>query len=135
MGSSCYEMRGHLEAFRQIAQLPLVFASTACNANANANANARTPGRELNELSLWACVTTAMQEDGPRRAWHVLMIVGLMETLGLRGGGREAVEVARGVVWVDAVDGDGDGEGEGGRAERLCWEIDGYLAARGAAAG
>ncbi|KAI0116907.1 hypothetical protein F4814DRAFT_459172 [Daldinia grandis] len=102
MGARALEMAAHLDAFRQISQLPLVDWAV------------------VPELNLWAHVVSAMQEESPSRAWHVLAIVGMMESMGLRSGG-QAVGVARGVIWVDAVD--------MGRSELLCREIDGYLGA------
>ncbi|KAI8962323.1 hypothetical protein F5Y11DRAFT_357055 [Daldinia sp. FL1419] len=100
MGAGAHEMRGHLDAFRQISQLPLVDWGV------------------VPELNLWAHVVGAMREDSPARAWHVLTIVGIMDTMGLKSG-REAVGVAKGVIWVDAVD--------EGRSDGLCTEIDAYL--------
>lgn len=107
MGAGAYEMARHLDAFRQISQLPLVDWGA------------------VPELNLWAHVVGAVQEgeDGPGRAWHVLTIVGIMASMGLRTGA-EALGVARGVIWVDAVD--------GGRSESLCAEIDSYIEAAGA---
>ncbi|KAI1656776.1 hypothetical protein F4813DRAFT_125386 [Daldinia decipiens] len=102
MGAGAPEMHRHLDAFRQISQLPLVDWGV------------------VPELNLWAHVVSAMQEESPGRAWHVLTIVGIMESMGLRTGG-QAVGIARGVIWVDVVD--------GGKADLLCREIDGYLEA------
>ncbi|KAI1804953.1 hypothetical protein F4811DRAFT_570589 [Daldinia bambusicola] len=110
MGAGAHEMRRHLDAFRQISQLPLVDWGV------------------VPELSLWAHVVSVMQEQGagegrgesPSRAWHILTIVGIMQMMGLRRG-EQAVAVARGVIWVDAID--------MGRSEVLCREVDGYLEA------
>ncbi|KAI0848898.1 hypothetical protein F5Y00DRAFT_262054 [Daldinia vernicosa] len=102
MGAGAFEMDRHLDAFRQISQLPLVDWGV------------------VPELNLWAHVVSAMQEESPSRAWHILTIVGIMETMGLRTGG-QAVDVARGIIWVDAID--------GGKSDLLCREIDGYLEA------
>ncbi|KAI1468850.1 uncharacterized protein F4812DRAFT_470645 [Daldinia caldariorum] len=108
MGAGAREMRAHLDAFRQISQLPLVDWGV------------------VPELNLWAHVVSGMQETGegeggsPSRAWHILTIVGIMQMMGLRKG-EEAVAVARGVIWVDAID--------MGRSTALCREVDGYLEA------
>ncbi|KAI1779672.1 hypothetical protein F4818DRAFT_149031 [Hypoxylon cercidicola] len=102
MGAGAYEMERHLDAFRQISQLPLVSWNT------------------VPELNLWAHIVSAMQEESPSRAWHVLTIVGIMESMGLQTG-RQALDIARGIIWVDAID--------DGKSELLCREIDNYLEA------
>ncbi|KAI1143106.1 hypothetical protein F5Y05DRAFT_142731 [Hypoxylon sp. FL0543] len=102
MGYGAYEMERHLEAFRQISQLPLVDWGVVA------------------ELNLWAHIISAMQEDSPNRAWHVLTIVGIMETIGLQTGS-QAIDMARGIIWVDALD--------AGKSDLLCSEIDSYLEA------
>ncbi|KAI5866707.1 hypothetical protein GGS23DRAFT_551686 [Durotheca rogersii] len=91
------ELARHLDAFRQISQLPFVDWSL------------------VPELNLWAHVTSALREQPPDRAWHVLTIVGLMESMGL-GAAAQALDVVRGIIWVDAVD--------EGRSAPLCREID-----------
>ncbi|XXG94328.1 hypothetical protein Hte_000582 [Hypoxylon texense] len=111
MGAGAFEMERHLDAFRQISQLPLVDWAT------------------VPELNLWAHVVGAMQEqeqeeNSPNRAWHVLTIVGIMETMGLRTGS-QALDVARGIIWVDAID--------KGKSEALGEEIDSYLRAASSA--
>ncbi|KAI1462135.1 hypothetical protein F4805DRAFT_194889 [Annulohypoxylon moriforme] len=102
MGANAFEMEKHLEAFRQISQLPLVNWGLVA------------------ELNLWAHIISAMQEESPNRAWHVLTIVGIMENIGLQTG-NQAMDLARGVIWIDAID-----EGKSGS---LCREIDNYLEA------
>ncbi|KAI0834121.1 hypothetical protein F5Y06DRAFT_279919 [Hypoxylon sp. FL0890] len=102
MGYGAYEMERHLEAFRQISQLPLVDWGVVA------------------ELNLWAHIISAMQEESPNRAWHVLTIVGIMETIGLQTGS-QAIDIARGIIWVDAID--------AGKSDLLCSEIDHYLEA------
>ncbi|KAI0380138.1 hypothetical protein F5Y04DRAFT_282268 [Hypomontagnella monticulosa] len=102
MGAGAYEMEKHLEAFRQISQLPLVDWGV------------------IPELNLWAHIISAMQEETPSRAWHVLTIVDIMGTMGLQTG-NQAVDIARGIIWVDAID--------DGKSTLLCREIDNYLAA------
>ncbi|KAI0890278.1 uncharacterized protein GGS22DRAFT_11318 [Annulohypoxylon maeteangense] len=102
MGAGALEMGKHLEAFRQISQLPLVNWGLVA------------------ELNLWAHIISAMQEESPSRAWHVLTIVGIMENIGLQTG-NQAMDLARGVIWVDAID--------GGKSDSLCREIDNYLEA------
>ncbi|KAI0175834.1 hypothetical protein GGR52DRAFT_331807 [Hypoxylon sp. FL1284] len=103
MGAGAHDMERHLDAFRQISQLPLVSWGA------------------VPELSLWAHIVSAMQEDSPSRAWHVLTIVGIMESMGLQTGA-QALDVARGIIWVDAID--------DGKSAVLCREIDGYIVAR-----
>ncbi|KAI0013034.1 hypothetical protein F4779DRAFT_625482 [Xylariaceae sp. FL0662B] len=102
MGAGAYEMERHLEAFRQISQLPLVDWAV------------------VPELSLWAHVTSAMQEDSHNRAWHVLTIVGIMQIMGLQTG-NQALDLARGIIWVDAL--------AIGKTDILCREIDGLIEA------
>ncbi|KAI1409191.1 hypothetical protein F5Y13DRAFT_170982 [Hypoxylon sp. FL1857] len=102
MGYGAYEMERHLEAFRQISQLPLVDWGVVA------------------ELNLWAHIISAMQEESPNRAWHVLTIVGIMETIGLHTSS-QAMDIARGIIWVDAID--------AGKSDLLCSEIDSYLEA------
>ncbi|KAK6948613.1 hypothetical protein Daesc_010383 [Daldinia eschscholtzii] len=102
MGAGAFEMARHLDAFRQISQLPLVDWGV------------------VPELNLWAHVVSAMQEESPSRAWHVLTIVGIMQMMGLRSGS-EAVGIARGIIWIDAID--------MGKSDALCREVDGYLEA------
>ncbi|KAI0120350.1 hypothetical protein F4776DRAFT_250953 [Hypoxylon sp. NC0597] len=102
MGYGAYEMERHLEAFRQISQLPLVDWGVVA------------------ELNIWAHIISAMQEESPNRAWHVLTIVGIMETIGLQTGS-QAMDIARGIIWVDAID--------AGKSGALCSEIDSYLEA------
>lgn len=107
MGAGAFEMEKHLDAFRQITQLPLVDWGI------------------IPELNLWAHIISAMQEETPNRAWHVLTIVGIMETMGLQTGS-QAVDIARGVIWVHAID--------EGKSSLLCREIDNYLTASAAQA-
>ncbi|KAI1209836.1 uncharacterized protein F4807DRAFT_75504 [Annulohypoxylon truncatum] len=102
MGAAAFEMETHLEAFRQISQIPLVDWGLVA------------------ELNLWAHIISAMQEESPNRAWHVLTIVGIMESLGLQTG-NQAMILARGIIWVDAID--------AGKSDLLCREIDNYLQA------
>ncbi|XDG07246.1 hypothetical protein ABKA04_006861 [Annulohypoxylon sp. FPYF3050] len=102
MGGAAYEMEKHLEAFLQISQLPLVNWGIVA------------------ELNLWAHIISAMQEESANRAWHVLTIVGIMESIGLQTG-NQAMDIARGVIWADAID--------GGKSDSLCREIDNYLEA------
>ncbi|KAI1767269.1 hypothetical protein GGR53DRAFT_463569 [Hypoxylon sp. FL1150] len=99
MGAGAFEMQRHLDAFRQISQLPLVNWGT------------------VPELNLWAHIIAAMQEDSPNRAWHVLTIVGIMESMGVQTS-IQALDIARGIIWVDAID--------QGKSELLCDEIDNY---------
>ncbi|KAI2618762.1 hypothetical protein GGR54DRAFT_141823 [Hypoxylon sp. NC1633] len=103
MGAGAYEMDRHLDAFRQISQLPLVDWGV------------------VPELNLWAHVISAMQEESPNRAWHVLTIVSIMDTMGLESS-RQAIDTARGIIWVDAID--------EGKSEKLCHEIHAYIEAR-----
>ncbi|OTB06275.1 hypothetical protein M426DRAFT_21071 [Hypoxylon sp. CI-4A] len=102
MGAGAYEIDMHLDAFRAISQLPYVDWNL------------------IPELNLWAHIISAMQEESPNRAWHVLTIVGIMEMMGLETG-NQAIDIARGVIWVDAID--------EGKSSVLCREIDGYLEA------
>ncbi|KAI2467159.1 hypothetical protein F4781DRAFT_444567 [Annulohypoxylon bovei var. microspora] len=102
MGAGAFEMDNHLEAFRQISQLPLVDWGVVA------------------ELNLWAHIISAMQEKSPNRAWHVLTIVSIMESIGLQSG-NQAIDIARGIIWTDAVD--------NGKSDLLCHEIDSYLEA------
>ncbi|KAI1381848.1 hypothetical protein F4677DRAFT_5975 [Hypoxylon crocopeplum] len=102
MGAGAYEMERHLDAFRQISQLPLVNWGV------------------VPELNLWAHIISAMQEEIPNRAWHVLTIVGIMETMGLQTG-TQALDIARGIIWVNDID--------DGKSGLLCREIDSYLEA------
>ncbi|KAI1079133.1 hypothetical protein F5B20DRAFT_545050 [Whalleya microplaca] len=102
MGAGAYEMERHLDAFRQISQLPLVEWTV------------------VPELSLWAHITSAMQEASHNRAWHVLTIVGIMETLGLQSS-HQALDLAKGIIWVDAL--------AVGKSDILCREIDSLVEA------
>ncbi|KAI1104058.1 hypothetical protein F4804DRAFT_342049 [Jackrogersella minutella] len=102
MGAEAYEMEKHLEAFRQISQLPLVDWGMVA------------------ELNLWAHIISATQEESPNRAWHVLTIVGIMESIGLQTG-RQAIDIARGIIWIEVID--------AGKSDSLCREIDNYLEA------
>lgn len=102
MGAGAFEMGRHLDAFRQISQIPLVNWSA------------------VPELNLWAHIVSAMQEESPDRAWHILTIAGIMESMGLHSSG-QALDIARGIIWVDAID--------GGKSDQLGREIDSYLEA------
>ncbi|KAL7628993.1 hypothetical protein AAE478_000511 [Parahypoxylon ruwenzoriense] len=102
MGAAAYEMERHLEAFRQISQLPLVDWGVVA------------------EINLWAHITSAMQEEPLNRAWHVLTIVGIMEMMGLQTGS-QALDIARGIIWVDALD--------AGKSALLCREVDSLVQA------
>ncbi|KAI0132644.1 hypothetical protein BJ170DRAFT_255918 [Xylariales sp. AK1849] len=92
-----WELPKHLDAFRQISQLPLVDWAV------------------VPELSLWAHVIAAIQEETAGRALHVATILGIMEILGLRTGSR-AIVVVKGIIWVDSIMAD--------KAAVLCEEID-----------
>ncbi|RYP43555.1 hypothetical protein DL768_009874 [Monosporascus sp. mg162] len=90
LGFEAHDMAAHLDAFRQISQLPLVDWAV------------------MPELNLWAHVVAAAREKPEDRAWHVFTIVSIMQILGLETADR-AFEVVRGVMWVDAVaEGDND---------------------------
>ncbi|RYP21676.1 hypothetical protein DL765_002137 [Monosporascus sp. GIB2] len=84
LGFEAHDMAAHLDAFRQISQLPLVDWAV------------------VPELNLWAHVVAAAREKPEDRAWHVFTIVSIMQILGLETADR-AFEVARGVMWVDAI--------------------------------
>ncbi|RYP79922.1 hypothetical protein DL770_006461 [Monosporascus sp. CRB-9-2] len=90
LGFEAHDMAAHLDAFRQISQLPLVDWAV------------------VPELNLWGHVVAAAREKPEDRAWHVFTIVSIMQILGLETADR-AFEVARGIMWVDAIaEGDGD---------------------------
>lgn len=79
------ELPRHLDAFRQISRLPLVEWSV------------------VPELNMWAHIIAALQEGGGgERRWHVAIIVGIMYAMELRTGA-EALDVARGVIWVNCI--------------------------------
>ncbi|RYP60328.1 hypothetical protein DL769_008160 [Monosporascus sp. CRB-8-3] len=84
LGFEAHDMAAHLDAFRQISQLPLVDWAV------------------VPELNLWAHVVAAARERPEDRAWHVFTIVSIMQTLGI-GTADRAFEVVRGVMWVDAI--------------------------------
>ncbi|KAI1876853.1 uncharacterized protein JN550_000925 [Neoarthrinium moseri] len=81
------ELPRHLDAFRQISRLPLVNWTV------------------VPELNLWAHVVAAIQEDSDERAWHVAVISGIMDALGLETGS-QALDVARGVIWAESIMGE-----------------------------
>ncbi|ORY58165.1 uncharacterized protein BCR38DRAFT_448264 [Pseudomassariella vexata] len=114
-GARAYELPRHLDAFRQIARLPGVQWGA------------------VPEMNLWAHVVAALLEEKDKkedmmdslsgemeveRMWHIETIVGIMGTLGLERG-REAVDAARGIVWVEDILGE--------RAGVLEREIDMFL--------
>ncbi|KAI1502410.1 hypothetical protein F5X99DRAFT_379426 [Biscogniauxia marginata] len=101
-GAAAYEIERHLDAFRQISQLPMVDWAF------------------VPELNLWAQVTCALQETSHNRAWNVLIIVGIMEALGLETSG-QAFDVVRGIMWVDVL--------AEGKIESLRREIDSFIEA------
>ncbi|KAI1394012.1 uncharacterized protein F4822DRAFT_33595 [Hypoxylon trugodes] len=103
MGAGAYEMERHLDAFRQISQLPLVNWSV------------------VPELNLWAHIISAMQEESPNRAWHVITILEIMGSMGLQSG-NQAIDIARGIIWIDAID--------QGKSDSLCRELNCYLMQR-----
>ncbi|KAH8681588.1 hypothetical protein BX600DRAFT_505255 [Xylariales sp. PMI_506] len=95
--AGAWELPKHLNAFRQISQLPQV------------NWNV------VPELNLWAHVVAAMQDEvevpreetsvGSHRGWHLETIVGIMQFLGLNSGA-EAIGLARGIIWADSIMGE-----------------------------
>ncbi|RYP13128.1 hypothetical protein DL767_010887 [Monosporascus sp. MG133] len=100
LGFEAHDMAAHLDAFRQISQLPLVDWAV------------------VPELNLWAHVVAAAREKPEDRAWHVFTIVSIMQALGLETADR-AFEVVRGIMWVDAIaEGDDDLRRE---IDRLAW--------------
>ncbi|KAI5922556.1 hypothetical protein F4810DRAFT_673005 [Camillea tinctor] len=103
-GAAAYEIERHLDAFRQISQLPAVDWAF------------------VPELNLWAHVTCALQETSENRAWNVVIIVGIMDALGLQTSA-QALDVVRGIMWVDAL-------GEG-KIDTLCREIDNMVESNG----
>ncbi|KAI1487904.1 hypothetical protein F5X96DRAFT_647913 [Biscogniauxia mediterranea] len=104
-GAAAYEIARHLDAFRQISQLPGVDWAF------------------VPELNLWAQVTCALHETGADRAWNVVIVVGIMDALGL-GTSAQALGLVRRIMWVDAL-------GEGGKLDSLCREIDALVASNG----
>jgi hypothetical protein len=102
--AGAWELPKHLEAFRQISRLPLVDWSA------------------VPELNLWAHVIAAIHEDSAERSWHIATISRIMEVLGIQTGA-QALDVAKGVIWVDAIMSE--------KATILCQDIDQYLIANG----
>ncbi|KAI0600082.1 hypothetical protein F4775DRAFT_590805 [Biscogniauxia sp. FL1348] len=107
-GAPPHELARHRDAFRQVAQQqqrPGVVDWAVVPA----------------ELHLWAQVTCALlHENGPGRAWNVVVIAGIMRALGLATGAH-AIALVRRIIWVDAL--------AVGKVDALCREIDSLVAA------
>lgn len=97
------ELPKHLDAFRQISRLPLVDWAV------------------VPELNMWAHIVAGIQEeDSEDRRWHVTVIAGIMSIMDLKTGA-EALDVARGVIWVESIMGE--------KAKKLERDIDAHLSA------
>ncbi|KAI0103659.1 hypothetical protein GGR51DRAFT_523953 [Nemania sp. FL0031] len=102
-GAVSFELRRHVQDFRQISQIPHVDWAV------------------VPELNLWAHTIAALEEQSDQRGWHVSAIVGVMESAGFTAS-RQALDVVRGIIWIEALFGD--------KVEALCREIDGLVAFR-----
>jgi hypothetical protein len=102
-GAMTFELRRHLDDFRQITQIPHVEWTV------------------VPELNLWAHTVAALQEETGGRRWHVSTIVGIMESMGFMSS-RQALDVVGGIIWIEALFAD--------EVETLCREIDDAVARR-----
>lgn len=98
-----FEVRMHLNAFRQISHLPLVDWAA------------------VPELNLWAHVEAALMEDvEEHRKWHIEVIAGIMSIMDLRTAA-QGLGVARGIIWAESL--------MGKRAAQLEVDLDAHLRA------
>jgi hypothetical protein len=105
-GCARFELARHIHDFRLISKIPGVDWAV------------------VPELNLWAHAIAALQEESGERSWHVETIVGIMEGSLALASGRQALDVVRGIIWVEAVFADKVGS--------LCREIDGLIASKAA---
>lgn len=139
------ELRTHLSAFRQISRLPFVDWAVVPELNLWAHVVAAVVGRGVEdhadeedeeedderemaveddeddeqEQQQQQQSPRRRRKSGAERTWHLTVISGIMDVMGLRTGA-QALDVARGVIWVDAV------LGEDGAAAALARAIDDY---------
>ncbi|KAI3322111.1 hypothetical protein HD806DRAFT_501013 [Xylariaceae sp. AK1471] len=102
-GAVTFELRRHLDDFRQISQIPHVEWTV------------------VPEFNLWAHTIAALQEDIEQRSWNVSAIVSIMESMGSVSG-QQALDMVRGIIWVEALFAD--------KTEALRHEIDSFIACR-----
>ncbi|KAI8949032.1 hypothetical protein F4801DRAFT_591386 [Xylaria longipes] len=102
-GGVTFELRRHLDDFREISRIPHVDWAV------------------VPELNLWAHTIAALEQESDQRGWHVSAIVSIMESAGFTSS-QQAFDVVRGIIWAEALFAD--------KVEKLCNKIDSLLTSR-----
>ncbi|KAF2972930.1 hypothetical protein GQX73_g578 [Xylaria multiplex] len=102
-GAAKFELKRHLDDFRQISRIPHVDWAL------------------IPELNLWAHTIAALEEESDQRSWHVSAITSIMESTGFASS-QQVLGVVRDIIWVEALFME--------KVEALSHEIDSLVASK-----